>query len=436
MITRYTREVMGRLFTDQARLENWLKVELAATEALAERGIVPKAALDAIKKKSAVNVERALEIEQTTNHDVIAFVTSVAEKIGPHGRYLHWGLTSSDVTDTALALQLMQALDLLIEDSDQLLAALRMQAESYATQPMVGRTHGVHAEPITFGLKIASWYAEIARGRERLVRSRDTIGFGKLSGAVGTNSQLDPAIEKATLHKLGLKVEPVATQVVPRDRHAEVLCSLALMAAGLERIATEIRHMQRTEVREVEEPFAKGQKGSSAMPHKRNPIACENVTGLARVVRSNALAALQDVALWHERDISHSSVERVIVPDSFILLDFMLARMTRVVTGLHVYPEAMALNLERSRGFVYSQTVLLKLVEAGQTREDAYALVQENAMKVWANQFEDLGSACLADSRIVKLLGEKGVHEAFDLKRLLEHVPSIIKRALKTGPKP
>ncbi|MFN7964466.1 MAG: adenylosuccinate lyase [Acidobacteriota bacterium] len=436
MIERYTREVMGRLFTDQARLENWLKVELAATEVLAERGIVPESALATIRKKAVVDVARALEIEKTTNHDVIAFVTSVAEKIGPEGRHLHWGLTSSDVVDTALALQLIQALDLLIEDSEQLLAALRMQAESYAMQPMVGRTHGVHAEPITFGLKIASWYAEIARGRERLSRARETAAYGKLSGAVGTNSQLDPDIEKATLDKLGLKVEPVSTQVVPRDRHAEVLCALALLAAGLERIATEIRHMQRTEVREVEEPFAKGQKGSSAMPHKRNPISCENVSGLARVVRSNALAALQDVALWHERDISHSSVERVIVPDSFILLDFMLARMTRVITGLHVYPDAMAANLERSRGFVFSQTVLLKLVEAGLTREDAYSLVQENAMKVWANEFADLDTACLADPRIVTLLGEKGVNEAFDLKRLLQHVPRIIKRALKTGPKP
>jgi adenylosuccinate lyase len=431
MIPRYTREKMGRLFTDEARLGLWLEVELAATEVLVERGEVPRAAYETIRKKAKVDVARALEIEKTTQHDVIAFVTSVAEKIGPEGRYLHLGLTSSDVLDTALALQLVGAIDVLLGDLDELLAAVKAKAEEHRDLPMVGRTHGVHAEPITLGFKIASWYAELARGRERLVRARETARYGKLSGAVGTFAQLPPAVEKAVMAKLGLQCEPVSTQVVPRDRHAEVLLALALLAAALERMATEVRHLQRTEVREVEEPFAKGQKGSSAMPHKRNPIACENVSGLARVVRSNALAALQDVALWHERDISHSSVERVIVPDSFILLDYMMGRMTRVVSGLLVYPDAMRENLERSRGMVFSQTLLLALVDAGLTREEAYTLVQENAMKVWSKEFPDLLAACLADARMVQRLGVPGIRAAFDMKRLLKHVPAVVKRALK-----
>jgi len=431
MIPRYTREKMGRLFTDEARLGLWLEVELAATEVLVERGEVPRAAYETIRKKAKVDVARALEIEKTTQHDVIAFVTSVAEKIGPEGRYLHLGLTSSDVLDTALALQLVGALDVLLEDLDELLVAVKAKAEEHRDLPMVGRTHGVHAEPITLGFKIASWYAELARGRGRLVRARETARYGKLSGAVGTFAQLPPAVEKAVMGKLGLQCEPVSTQVVPRDRHAEVLLALALLAAALERMATEVRHLQRTEVREVEEPFAKGQKGSSAMPHKRNPIACENVSGLARVVRSNALAALSDVALWHERDISHSSVERVVIPDSFILLDYMLGRMTRVVSGLLVYPDAMRENIERSRGMIFSQTLLLALVDTGLTREEAYALVQENAMKVWATEFPDLLAACLADGRMVARLGAPGIRAAFDMKRLLKHVPAVVKRALR-----
>ncbi|MCU0229891.1 MAG: adenylosuccinate lyase [Acidobacteria bacterium] len=433
MIPRYTREAMGRLFTDEARMGLWLRVELAATEVLARRGEVPHAAWEAIRDKARVDVARALEIEATTQHDVIAFVTSVAERIGPEGRYLHLGLTSSDVLDTALALQIVGAIDLLLVDLDELLAAVRARAEEHCELPMVGRTHGVHAEPITLGLKIASWYAELARGRERLLRARENVRYGKLSGAVGTFAQLPPEVEQAVMAKLGLNCEPVSTQVVPRDRHAEVLLALALLAAGLERMATEVRHLQRTEVREVEEPFAKGQKGSSAMPHKRNPIACENVSGLARVVRSNALAALQDVALWHERDISHSSVERVIIPDSFVLLDYMLGRMTRVVSGLLVYPEAMQENLDRSRGMVFSQTLLLALVGTGLTREEAYALVQENAMKVWAKEHPDLLSACSSDARIVQRLDPSAIRAAFDTKRLLEHVPAVVRRALDPG---
>jgi len=431
VIERYTRERMGRLFTDEARLGSWLAVELAVSEVLAGRGEIPRKALSAIKKKAAVDVERAQEIEKTTHHDVIAFVTSVAEKVGDEGRFLHLGLTSSDVIDTALALQMVRACDLLLEDVDELTSVLAEQAERWKATPMLGRTHGVSAEPITFGLKIASWYAEMTRGRERLSRAREAVRFGKLSGAVGTFAQLPPAVEREVMAELGLSVEPVSTQVVPRDRHAELLTTLAILAAGLERIATEIRHLQRSEVREVEEPFRKGQKGSSAMPHKRNPIACENVTGLARVVRSNALAALSNVALWHERDISHSSVERVVIPDSFILLDFMLARMTRVVRDMHVYPETMLANLDRSRGLVFSQTLLTALVESGLTREEAYALVQRNAMAVWDGRHDGLESACTADAEIVERIGRQGIKAAFDLKKLLRHVPKIVRRALK-----
>ncbi len=431
MIERYTRPRMGALFTDQARLERWLQVELAVLEVLAERGEVPKRALRTIRKRAAVDVARAREIEETVHHDVIAFLTAVAEKVGPDSRWIHIGLTSSDVLDTALALQLVEATDLLLEDLDGFLEVLRDQARRWANTPMIGRTHGIHAEPITFGLKIAGWYAEMKRNRERLARARETVRVGKLSGAVGTSAHVPPVVEREVLRRLGLRPETVATQVVPRDRHAEMLTALALLAAGLERIAVEIRHLQRTEVREVEEPFRRGQKGSSAMPHKRNPIRCENVTGLARLVRSNAMAALENVALWHERDISHSSVERVVLPDSFVLLDFMLARMTAVVRDLHVYPEAMRRNLENSRGFPFSQTLLLALVRTGLTREEAYALVQGASMKVWEGKYPDLLAACLDDERIVERLGEQGVRKAFDLRRLLRNVPAILRRALR-----
>ncbi len=431
MIERYTRPKMGALFTDQARLERWLRVELAVLEVLAERGEVPRKALRTIRRRAVVDVERAREIEETVHHDVIAFLTAIAEKVGPDSRWIHIGLTSSDVLDTALALQLVEAVDLLLEDLDAFLAVLREQARRWAKTPMIGRTHGIHAEPITFGLKIAGWYAEMKRNRARLVRARETVRVGKLSGAVGTGAHVPPAVEREVLARLGLRPEVVATQVVPRDRHAEILSVLALLAAGLERVAVEIRHLQRTEVREVEEPFRRGQKGSSAMPHKRNPVRCENVTGLARLVRSNAMAALENVALWHERDISHSSVERVVLPDSFILLDFMLARMTGIVRDLHVYPEAMERNLRNSRGFPFSQTLLLALVRAGLTREEAYGLVQAASMKVWEGKFPDLLAACLDDQRIVARLGEQGVREAFDLDRLLRNVPAILRRALR-----
>ena len=431
MIERYTRPEMGRIFDDEARHESWLEVELAASQVLAERGEVPKRAWQVIKKSARIDLERAEEIEREVHHDVIAFVSSVVEGIGPEGRYLHHGLTSSDVIDTALALQMVRACDLLLEGVEGMLGALRGQAEAHADTPMIGRTHGVHAEPITFGLKAAGWFAEISRGRERLARAREAVRYGKLSGAVGTSAQLAPAVEREVMKRLGLKVEPVATQVIPRDRHAEMLLALAMLAAGLERIATEIRHLQRTEVREVEEPFRKGQKGSSAMPHKRNPISCENVSGLARLVRSNASAALENVALWHERDISHSSVERVIIPDSFILVDFMLARMTRVTANLRVFANTMKANLDRSRGFPFSQTLLLDLVRAGLRREEAYALVQSSAMHVWEDRHADLREACLANESIVSRIGASGIDRAFEPKRLLKHVKTIIKRGLR-----
>lgn len=430
MIERYTREAMGRLFTDQARMEAWLRVELAVCEVLAAKGEIPAKALAVIRKKAAVDVPRALEIEATVQHDVIAFLTSVAEKVGPESRFIHLGLTSSDVLDTALALQMVAACDLLLADLDEFLGVLREQALAYQSLPCMGRTHGIHAEPVTLGFKMASWFAEMTRGRERILRARDIVGVGKLSGVVGTYTQQPPDVEKEVMKRLGLRGETVATQVVPRDRHADLLCALALTAAGLERIATEIRHLQRTEVREAEEPFGKGQKGSSAMPHKRNPIACENISGLARLVRSNAFAALQNIALWHERDISHSSVERVVIPDSFILLDYMLARMTKVVRGLLVYPEKMQENIGCSRGLVFSQSLLLALVRAGLTREEAYAVVQENAMAVWGKEKTDLLSACLADARITGRIREAEIRKAFDPQRLLHHVPGIVRRAV------
>jgi adenylosuccinate lyase len=431
MIERYTRERMGRLFTDQAKMEAWLRVEIAVSEVLAERGEIPGDALHDIKRHAAVDVERAKEIEKTVNHDVIAFVTAAAEKVGESGRYLHLGLTSSDVLDTSLALVMQEAFVILLEEVDAFLAVLREQAERWAGQPMVGRTHGVNAEPTTFGFKIAGWFAEMRRHRERLERAREQAGYGKLSGAVGSCSQLPPDVERDVLHRLGLEPEPAATQVVPRDRHAEVTAALALLGAGLERIATEIRHLQRTEVREVEEPFRRGQKGSSAMPHKRNPIACENVTGLARVLRANAQAALENVALWHERDISHSSVERVVLPDSFILADFMVARMTRVVRDLHVYPESMEATLERSRGLIYSQSLLSALIRTGLSREQAYEWVQQCSMKVWDREEPSLVDACLADERIVGRLGREGVEAACNRERMLQHVPELLARALR-----
>ena len=381
MIPRYTPSEMGRLWSDQRKYDTWLRVESAAADAMADHGLIPLDAARDIRDKGKVDAARVDEIERTTQHDVIAFTTAVAEHVGASARWLHFGMTSSDVIDTAHALQMQASVDLLLQDLSVLLRVVRDRADEHRRTPMIGRTHGVHAEPMTFGLKLALWFTELVRDYGRLVRAREAISVGKLSGAVGTYAHLDPSIEQAVCDALGLTPAPVASQVIQRDRHAELLSTLAITAASLEKFAVEVRGLQKTEIGEVAEPFAKGQKGSSAMPHKRNPIGCEQITGLARLVRGNAMAALENVALWHERDISHSSVERVIVPDSFSALDHMVRRFTRIVRDLVVYSERMRDNLERSRGVVFSGTVLLELASKGVSREDAYVMVQRNAMR-------------------------------------------------------
>lgn len=427
MISRYTRPRMGRLWTLESKYEKWLEVELAVCEAWAEKGRIPQAALKEIKQKAGFDTARIDEIEASVKHDVIAFLTSVAEKVGPASRHIHMGLTSSDVVDTALALQMREASDIIIKNVKDLLAVLRKQAIAHKNTVCMGRSHGVHAEPMTLGLKFALWHEDMRRNLERLRDARQVISTGKLSGAIGTFSNIPPEIEESVCRRLGLKPEPVATQVIQRDRHAQYLLALALAAAGIEKIAVEIRHLQRTEVLEAEEPFAKGQKGSSAMPHKRNPIGAENLSGLARVVRSNAIAALEDIALWHERDISHSSVERVIIPDSSILVDYMLARLTDILGGLLVYPERMKANMERSHGLYNSQRVLLALTQKGMSREDAYRLVQKNAMKSW-KKGESFLKLLLADKKVTRLLGRAGLKGLFTMEPYLENVDYIFGR--------
>jgi adenylosuccinate lyase len=399
MIARYARPEMSRIWSDENRFGAWLRVEIAATEVLVERGVVPPAALEAIKAKARFDVTRIEEIEKEVQHDVIAFVSNVAENVGPEGRWLHFGLTSSDVVDTALAMLMRDATDLIAVDLAALQAAVKEQALRHKNTVMIGRTHGVHAEPMTFGLKLALWHAELHRHSVRVTRARETIAVGKLSGAVGTFSHLPPAVEEGVCARLGLRPAPIASQVLQRDRHAEVLTTLALVAASLEKFATEIRALQKSEVREVEEPFASGQKGSSAMPHKRNPVGCEQIVGLARLVRANSLAALENVALWHERDISHSSVERVIVPDSFLALDHMLRRFTGIVRGLVVNEARMRRNLESGRGLVFSGKLLLELTAKGMRREDAYRIVQTHAMEAWEDE-GDFQARVAADAEI------------------------------------
>jgi len=427
MIERYTRKEMGRLWEPENRFQKWLDVEIAVCEAWADLGKIPKAALAVIKKNAGFDVGRIDEIEAVVKHDVIAFLTSVAEKVGPESRYVHKGLTSSDIVDTAQSLLMKEAAGIIIKDLRNLIVVLKGQAFKYKNTVCIGRSHGVHAEPMTFGLKFTLWYEEAKRNLERMERARKTISIGKFSGAVGTFSNIPVAIEEKVCKKLGLKPEPIATQVVQRDRHAEYLSTLAIIAASIEKIVVEIRHLQRTEVLEAEEPFAKGQKGSSAMPHKRNPVGCENLTGLARVVRTNALAALENVALWHERDISHSSVERVIIPDSTILVDYMLNRLTGILSGLQVYPARMLENLNRSYGLYNSQNMLISLTEKGMTREDAYALVQKNAMMSWktGKQFKALLSK---DREVKKYLSSKELNDIFDLKNYFRNIDYIFKR--------
>jgi len=427
MIPRYARPAMARIWSDENRFGTWLRVELAATEVLAERGVVPAAALEAIRGRARFDVARIEQIEAEVQHDVIAFVSAVAENVGPEGRWLHYGLTSSDVVDTALALLMGEACELILADLDDLSEVLAARAREFQHTPMIGRTHGVHAEVMTFGLKLAVWFAELRRQRTRLVAARETIRVGKLSGAVGTFSHLPPDVEEALCTRLGLQPAPVSSQVLQRDRHAEVLGALALAAASLEKFATEIRALQKSEVREVEEPFGRGQKGSSAMPHKRNPIGCEQITGLARVVRANAAAALENVALWHERDISHSSVERIIVPDSFLALDHMLRRFTSIMKGLVVNHERMRHNLESSRGLVFSGQLLLELTARGLSREEAYRIVQGHAMQAWQAE-DDFQMRVSADAEVRGLLSEAELAGVFNVERHLQHVDTIFQR--------
>jgi adenylosuccinate lyase len=424
---------MGAIWSEQRRYETWLEVELAATEVMAESGIVPREAARDLRDKARFDVARIEEIEQVTQHDVIAFTTAVAEHVGPSARWLHFGLTSSDVVDTAQAIQMRQACDVIVKGIAGLMEAVRTRAEEHRRTPMIGRTHGVHAEPMTLGIKLALWYAELQRGMDRVLRARDGVAVGKISGAVGTFAHLDPEIEAQVCARLGLHPAPVSSQVIQRDRHAELVTALAITAASLEKFALEIRGLQKTEIGEIEEPFGKGQKGSSAMPHKRNPIGCEQITGLARLIRANAMAALENIALWHERDISHSSVERVILPDSFIALDHMLRRFTRIVKGMVVYPERMLENLNRSRGVVFSGTVLLELARRGISREQAYEWVQRNAMRSFHEQ-RDFKSLLLADADLMHILTPAEVEKAFDLDDQLRNVDAIFARVFGRVP--
>ncbi|MGE0703256.1 MAG: adenylosuccinate lyase [Vicinamibacterales bacterium] len=427
MIPRYTHPDMGGIWSDQRRYETWLLVESAAAEAMAAAGIVPADAARDIRERGRFDIARIEEIERTTQHDVIAFTTAVAEHVGPSARWLHFGLTSSDVIDTAQALQMREACDLILKDIEALSAAVRERALEHRQTAMIGRTHGVHAEPMTFGLKLALWYAELGRGAERVRRARTTISVGKLSGAVGTFAHLPPSVELEVCRRLGLEPAPVASQVIQRDRHAELLSALAILAASLEKFALEIRGLQKTEIGEVEEPFAKGQKGSSAMPHKRNPIGCEQIVGLARLIRANSHAAIENIALWHERDISHSSVERVILPDSFIALDHMLRRFTRIVSGIAVNAERMRENLARSRGVVFSGTVLLELARRDVSRERAYEWVQRNAMRSFAEGL-DFKTLLLADQDVTGVLSADDIERAFDLHEQFRHMDDIFDR--------
>lgn len=430
MIGRYTNPEMGRIWSDQRKYETWLQVELAALDAMARAGIVPPEAARDIRTRAAFTIERIEAIEQTTQHDVIAFTTAVAEQVGPSARWFHFGLTSSDIIDTAQALQMREACELILGGLDALMHAVRRRAEEHRHTPMIGRTHGVHAEPMTFGLKLALWYAELGRDVDRMRRAQAIVAVGKLSGAVGTFAHLPPSIETDVCRSVGLTPAPVASQVIQRDRHAELLSALAITGSSLEKFALEIRGLQKTEIGEVEEPFAHGQKGSSAMPHKRNPIGCEQIVGLARLLRANAGAAFENNALWHERDISHSSVERVILPDSFIALDHMLRRFTRIVSGMIVHADRMGENLQRSRGVVFSGTVLLELTRRGVSREEAYALVQRNAMRSH-DEGHDFKALLRDDQDVVRVLPPADLERAFDLHEQLRHVDLIFQRVFQ-----
>ncbi len=427
MIPRYTRPEMGAIWTDEAKFQAWLDIELYACEAQAELGVIPREVIPDIRSKAAFSVQRILEIEETTNHDVIAFLTNVAENVGENSRFVHLGLTSSDIVDTGLSAQIRKAGLLLIEDLQKLNRVIAEQAREHKHTIMMGRTHGVHAEPTTFGLKMALWYSEIQRDIERLERSVETISYGKLSGAVGTYAHTEPFVEQYVCEKMGLKPSPISTQVLQRDRHADFMTTLAVIAGSLEKFATEIRHLQRTEVLEAEEYFAKGQKGSSAMPHKRNPITCERVAGMARIIRGYALSAMENQALWHERDITHSSVERVIVPDATIALDYMLHKMHGIIEKLLVYPENMKRNIDSMKGLTFSQQVLLALTNKGMLREEAYRVVQTAAMRVWKEEVQ-LFDLLAEDPEVTQLLSLDELKQCFNAEKYIRQVDMIYNR--------
>ncbi|MGV8056549.1 MAG: adenylosuccinate lyase [Smithellaceae bacterium] len=427
MIPRYSRDKMVSIWSPENRYQKWLDVEIFACEAMVKLGNVPASAIKTIKEKAAIDVARIDEIEKITKHDVIAFLTSVTEKVGEDGRFLHMGMTSSDVLDTSYAVQLKEAAEILLTDIDDLLVILKKKAYEHKKTLMIGRSHGIHAEPITFGLKLSLWYQEMQRNRQRLLNAKESVCTGKISGAVGTFSFIDPFVEEYVCEKLGLKPAPVSSQIVQRDRHAEFFTTLAIIASSLDKFAQEIRLLQRTEVREAEEYFSPGQKGSSAMPHKRNPVLSENLSGLSRLMRSYAVAALEDIALWHERDISHSSVERVIGPDATVTLDFMLGRFTGLIDKLVVYPEKMLYNLNMTHGVIFSQMVLLALIEKGITREDAYAIVQRNAMKSWEEGLE-FQVLLQKDSIVAKYLTAKDLESIFNVNNFLKNLDFIFNR--------
>lgn len=431
MIKRYTLPEMGKIWEDEFKYSTWLQIEILACEARAEMGEISKEDVDIIKSKANFDVQRILDIEEETKHDVIAFLTNVAEYVGPESRHIHYGMTSSDILDTTLSFQMKAAGEILYKDLIKFKEVLKKRALEHKNTVCVGRSHGIHAEPTTYGLKFALWYEEAKRNLKRLESAIETISVGQISGAVGTFDHLSPKVEEYVCAKMNLKPASVSTQVIQRDRHAEFLSTLAIIGASLEKIAVEIRHLQRTEVLEAEEFFSKGQKGSSAMPHKRNPIVSERVTGLARLLRANAMAALENVALWHERDISHSSVERVIVPDSCITLNYMFSLMNKLIENLLVYPENAIYNLNKTRGLVFSQKILLKLVEKGATREDAYKMVQTPAMKVWQDKNSNLESELLKSEEVKKYLSESEISETFNTKEMVKNVDYIFARSVE-----
>ena len=433
MIERYTLPQMGAVWEDEFKFKTWLQIEILACEARCKMGEIPKEDVDVIKEKANFDIKRILEIEETTKHDVIAFLTNVAEYVGPESRHIHYGMTSSDILDTTLSYQMKTAGEHLLKRLNDLKVALKKRALEHKYTVCVGRSHGIHAEPTTMGLKFALWFEETKRNIKRLKKAIETISVGQISGAVGTFDHLSPKVEEYVCAKMGLKPAPVSTQVIQRDRHAEFLTTLSIIGATLEKMAIEIRHLQRTEVLEAEEYFSQGQKGSSSMPHKRNPIVSERIAGLERILRGNAIASIENVALWHERDISHSSVERIIVPDSCITLDYMLDLMVKLITNLIVYPENMKKNLEITRGLIMSQSVLLKLVDKGVSREDAYKIVQSNSMSVWENKDKNLKDELINSKEIRKYLSEGEINEIFEKKTMLKNVDFIFSRTIENN---